>query len=513
MNADYLIRGGEVIDGTRTRARFPADVAIAQGRVIAMGRLDSVRARHTIEAAGKVVCPGFIDVHVHSENTLLGGRDQMAAAHQGVTTHLLGPDGFGWAGLPAEPAQQLWRYTQFAYGEPQALVDWPTIDSYLQLFPGRTPANVCPQIPHCAVRLAAMGWDARAATAQQLAAMERTTAQWLEAGARTLCLGLDYQPSANASFEELAALCRVVARAGGIYAAHLRYQILGRQDAWREIIRLHKETGIPVHVSHERVDAEVAGLLEEVDREDLDLTFESYLYPAGMTHLTMQLPMDVQAGSPEQVLQRMRDPAIRERSLRYLEERPTRTFVIGYTRSGRYVGMSLAEAAAGEGKSPAEFSYDLVLEEDGIQAAVAFWPDTPREAQATLEATAPHPRMMIGSDGIYDHPHPHPRGYGCFAQFLGDYCRDRGLLSLEEAVWKVSGFPAQRYRLTDRGRLAEGVPADLVVLDPQTVASRATFEQPLRLATGVEWVLVNGRPVIAAGAATAERPGEVLKAG
>ena len=513
MHFDYIIKGGEVIDGTGKMPRYRADVGVVDDYVAVIGVLDDVPAGRVIDAVDRVISPGFIDVHVHSENTLLGGRDQMAGVRQGITTQLLTPDGFGWAGLPPDLAHELWHYTQFAYGDPICPVDWPTIESYLNLFPGRSPANVYPQVPHCAVRLGAMGWDARPATSDELKAMEHTTRDWMEAGAGCLSLGLDYQPSAYASFDELVAICKTVLSYGGIYAAHLRYQILGREGAWDEIINLAKVSGIPVHVSHERVDDMVSSILERVDREDDDLTFESYLYPAGMTHITMQLPMWVQSGSPSEVLTRMKNPVTREKSLAYLREKKgvTGTEIIGYTRSGRFTGMTLSQAAAKEQKTIEDMAYDLIIEEDGIHAFVIPWRDSEEQIAATLNRTATHPRMMIASDGVYDIQHPHPRGYGCFAQYLGRFVRDRGLLSIEEAVYKMSGFPAQRYRLKDRGRITEGYPADLVVFDPDAVSARSTFQDPIQPASGIDWVFVNGKPVIQQGQPTDQRPGRVLR--
>ncbi len=514
MSFDFVIHGGEVIDGTGKTDRYPADVGLRDGRVAGIGDLSSAETARTLDARGHIVCPGFIDVHVHSENSLLGGRDQMGGIRQGVTTQLLAPDGFGWAGLSPEEALPLWHYTQFAYGEPLEPVNWPTIESYLDLFPGRSPANVYPQVPHCAVRVKAMGWAPGPPDRDQLKIMESETRAWMEAGAGCLCLGLDYQPSANSPFEELVALCKVALEYDGIYAAHLRYQILGRDRAWQEIIDLNRASGIPVHVSHERVDGMTRPILEQAMKDGVDITFESYLYPAGMTHITMQLPMWIQTGSPDEVLDRMRQPDTRRKALEHLESAnlADRQY-IGYTRSGNFAGMTLGEAARSVDKSNAEFAYDLVLEEDGIQAFIMFWPLPEAECEAVLNRTAPHPLMMVASDGVYDCTHPHPRGQGCFAQMLRKFVRERNLLSLEEAVYKMSGFPAERYRLKDRGVLREGVPADVVVFDPHTVADRATFEAPIQPPTGIPHVFVNGTPVIDHHEPTEHRPGQVLRRG
>ena len=513
MQFDYIIQGGIVVDGTGKRDPFPADVGIFQDEITAIGKLDDAQASRTIDARGKAISPGFIDVHVHSEIALLGGRDQMGSVRQGVTTQLSAPDGFGWAPLPPKQIQELWHYTQFAYGDAELSFNWKRAEDYLSIFSGNIPANLYPQVPHCAVRLEAMGWDPRPATDVELARMEETTREWLEAGAGCLCLGLDYQPSANADLRELVALSKLASSYGAIYAAHIRYREIGRKRAWEETFELAKQSGIPVHISHERVDAESAELLERVDREDIDLTFESYLYPAGMTHLAMMLPLKFQVGSMEQRIETLHRPETREESLPHLRQSLGKdgNQIVGYTASGRYIGMTLAEAAASVNKSWEEFAYDLMIEENGVETFIFPW-QTPREEfQTTLDETAVHPRMMIASDGVYNIPHPHPRGSGCFVQYLGRYVRERKLVSLEEAVYKMSGFPAERFGIKDRGRIAKGLAADLVVFDPDTVADRSTWNNPIEPPVGVDWVLVNGVPVVEEGGLTGALPGRVLR--
>jgi N-acyl-D-amino-acid deacylase len=343
--------------------------------------------------------------------------------------------------------------------------------------------------------------------------MARGVRRWLNAGAGAICLGLDYQPGANADLNELVTLAQVVAERGGIYAAHTRNQVLGRAGAWRETISVARQARIPVHISHERVDRETAPSLDQVDREQIDLSFESYLYPAGMTHLALYLPLDVQVGSLDDMLARMRDPQVRARAIAHLRSRlgTVGDQIVGYTGSGRYVGMTLAQAAQSTGQPWAEFVYDLILAEQGIECSIVPWAITGEEREQALQQTAQHPRSMIASDGIYGVPHPHPRGHGCFARVLRRYVRELGLLSLEQALYKMSGFPAQRFGLADRGRIAVGKAADLVLFDPQTVADRSTWQAPRRPPVGVEWVMVNGEWVIQRGRPTGKLPGRVLR--
>ncbi len=512
MEFDTIIVGGKIIDGTGIQEPFVADIGIQGDSIAAIDDLSSAETSERIYAKDRIVCPGFIDVHVHSEISLLGGRDQFAAVMQGVTTHLTAPDGFGWAPLSQQQARELWHYTQFAYGDDEVPLNWQTPEDYLNMFDGRIPANLYPQVPHCAVRLGAMGWDPRPATTDELKAMEKTTRQWLEAGACCLCLGLDYQPSANADLNELVFLSKVAASYDAIYAAHIRYQLIGRKRAWEETIDIAKHAEIPVHVSHERVDDEAAEILERVDREDIDLTFESYLYPAGMTHLAMLLPMEYQTGAPNEMLANLEYPDVREKSLPYLQQKLGEgNQIVGYNKNGRYIGMTLAEAANKEGESNEEFAFDFIRDEDAIETFVMPWATSAEENERVLNRTATHPRMMIASDGVYNIPHPHPRSYGCFVQFLGKFVRERKLLSLKEAIYKMSGFPAERFRLSDRGRIAKGLAADIVIFDPNTVNDRSTWNDPVQPPAGVNWVFVNGVAVIKDSNITKQLPGKVLR--
>jgi N-acyl-D-amino-acid deacylase len=511
MNFDSIIRGGTVVDGAKGGKSIRADVGITGDRIAAVGDLTEAQSDTVVDAENRIVCPGFIDVHVHSERTLVGGRDQFSGTHQGITTHLLAPDGFGWAPLSEKLAAEMWYYTNFACGERPPPPSCSSPQEYLDLFTGTTPANVAPQVPHCAVRLAAMGWAPRAATEEELDTMREATRSWMEVGATALNLGLDYQPSANATFEELVELCKVAASYGGIYAAHLRYQDYGRSAAWDEIIELSRAADIAVHVSHERVDEESLEKLERVERDGIDLTFESYLYPAGMTHGVMLLPMSYQAGSPEEVLARLNEPQARADCVPFLRDKlgvKKGTQIIGYTASGRFAGSTLGEAAAGEGTSCEDLLFDLILQ--GVGTFIFPWQTPDEENKAVTAETAAHPRMMLASDGVYDVPHPHPRGFGCFAQLLGRFVRERGALPLEEAVFKMSGFQAERFGLKDRGRLAVGMAADIVVFDPATVADRATWSEPMQPAEGVDEVMVNGTWAKRDGKITGVLPGRAI---
>ena len=512
MQFDLLIKNGTIVDGTGKTPAYRADVGILADRIITIDDLSSAQSQTVIDASNCIVSPGFIDVHVHSEIALLTGIHRYAEVQQGITTQLLAPDGFGWTGLSPEQTRQLWTYTRFSIGNIDIPLGWATPDDYLSLFENNSPANVYPQVPHCAVRLSVCGWDARPATDDELKQMGRLTRDWMEAGAGVLNLGLDYQPSANADFRELVYLCKIAAEYGGIYAAHVRYHTIGRKAAWEETIDLSRAANIPVHISHERVDDETAALLGRVEQENIDLTFESYLYPAGMTHMYMMLPMKYQKGSPEEVNQRLTDPTVRAESLAELKKWLGRgDQIVGYTRSGNHIGQRLCDLAQKFSTNIETFAYDLLLNEHEHQAFVFPWQDDPQTAGNTLARTVAHPRMMIASDGIFNIPHPHPRGFGCFARVLGHFVREQKQLSLEEAIYKMSGFPAQRFNIPNRGQIASGKIADIVIFDPKTVAAQSTFEHPTLPPVGIPHVIVNGKPVISDGKPTGHLPGQVIR--
>lgn len=518
MEFDVLIRNGDVIDGSRNSRRQRADVGIQGDRIAAVGDLGESTAATKIDAIGKILSPGFIDVHIHSEIELLGGPHRYASLLQGVTTQLLAPDGFGWAPLTSEQVRELWEATVAIYGPLELDPQWDSPDAYLRLFDGNTPANVMPQVPHTAVRLAAMGWEARPATDDELDVMRGLVRQWMEAGATCLCLGLDYQPSAFSDTRELIELSKVAAEYDGIYTAHVRYNTVGLESAWRETMEIGKEAGIPVHISHEYVRDVTANLLGEA-AEICDLTFESYMYPAGCTHLLNLMPMPYQAGGPDGVRHRLQTDEGREAistaiaaKLRRDYEQGSRA-IFANTRSGRWIGQDMVSAAEQEGMQLEDFVLEVFDVEYPEGLMVYRRGDTPEQVDEMVRRTFSHPRMMVASDGIYYGPHAHPRGYGCFARAIRKGVRDLGAVTLEEAVWKMAGFPAERFRIPERGLLQESYFADVVVFDPDEIADRSTWDEPRRHPVGIDRVLVNGEIVVERGEPSGELPGRVIRGG
>jgi N-acyl-D-amino-acid deacylase len=519
VDFDLLIKNGTIVDGTGAPGHA-ADLGIVDGHIAAIGSLDEADAETVVDAAGKVVAPGFIDVHVHSEAAILGGRHPYGSVLQGVTTHLIGADGFGWAPLPPEQAQELWETTAITISTdaPGLSLDWSTIEDFLSIFPGSTPVNVGFQVPHLAVRAGAMGMAARTATDDELEVMKATSREWMEAGAVGLCLGLDYQPSSAADLHELVELSKVVREYGGIYAAHVRYIDFGSEGAWRETIEIGEQADIAVHISHEEVNDVTATLLDEAAQR-CDLTFESYMYPAGCTHLSYLLPTWAKSGGPRGLRERLKDPSVRQQLRNHVEQSPMTRADTGAkaifvaTPSGRYIGMSIVEAAEVESESQGEFVIRVLQEEYPAAMLVYHRAVTPEDHREIVQRTIQHPVMLVASDGFYAGQSSHPRGYGCFARVLRLCVRELEAISIEEAIYKMSGFPAARFGIRDRGLLKEGLAADVVIFDPATVADQATWDKPFREPVGIDRVIVNGQTVVIDGQPTGLLPGQLVRRG
>jgi N-acyl-D-amino-acid deacylase len=372
-----------------------------------------------------------------------------------------------------------------------------------------------PQIPHCAIRLEVMGWDDRHATDAEIEQMKVGVIDWLDAGASCLCLGLDYAPSASSDTRELVELSKLVAEYGGIYAAHQRYNDLGEPAAWQETIDIGRQAGIPVHVSHATISDFSGKFLSELQESD-DVTFESYLYPAGCTDLTLMLPIWASAGGPPAILDRIRQPELRAKMVEHLQrklttEKGSARIMFADNPSRKYIGEEIGDVAARLGIEPGEFAMRLIEEETPWCTMVYMrgWDDATTEKM--IRDTVQHPLMMVASDGLYHGASSHPRGAGCFARVLRLAVREMGAVTLEEAVRKMTSFPAERFRIGDRGLLKSGFGADVVIFDENTVADRSTWTEPFLEPVGIDRVIVNGRTVILDGSPTAETPGQVVR--
>lgn len=520
---DLVLTGGRVVDGTGT-PWFRADVAIRGDRIAAVGALGRAEARQRLDVAGKVVAPGFIDMHVHADLALLADPLHEAAIRQGVTTYLLGQDGVAMAPASPDTLAYMRRYTAGFSGPFEVPDRWSTMAEYLACFDRRTAVNVACLVPNGNVRMDAMGLETRPPAPDELRRMRAVVRQAMEEGAVGLSSGLDYIPSRYATTEELVELCRELAPFGGVYVTHMRgYSpdtVLGAMD---EVFRIAREAGIAVHISHFNSQAElVLPRLDAARAGGVDVTFDLYGYLAGSTILGMvALPPWVQEGGPEPTLGRLADPAVRKRLRDEGFTGPRGPFGevrLSYVEAPAYrayEGLTIAEAASrATGRSDPgglmDFVCDVLVASD---LAVGCVVPHQQRGEADVRAMMRHPAMMGGSDGIFAGGHPHPRGWGCFVRYLGHYVREARTWTVEEAVQHLAALPARRLGLVNRGLIRPGMAADLVVFDPTRIADRATYEDGRQPATGVTHVLVNGEPVLLDGDRTPARPGRALRPG
>lgn len=522
---DVVIRGATIVDGTGAD-RFRADVGVKDGRITAVdARLDGARV---IDAGGLVCAPGFIDMHAHSELAVLADPDHLAKLGQGCTTEVLGQDGLSYAPIDETTAPQMWDAISAWNGRPEGVdLSWRSVGEYLDRIDQGTPTNVAYLVPHGTVRMLAMGWDDRPPTEDELATMRSLVATGMEEGAMGLSAGLAYAPGMYADTDELIALCAVAARYGGFFGPHQRSYGAGALEGYAEMIQIARGSGCALHLTHATMNYEVnAGradeLLKLVDEglaEGLDIGLDTYPYLPGMTMLAALLPSWSIAGGYGALTERLAEAATRSRIVHELDEVGTdgangvpvdwsQIEIAGVARPElrRLVGTTVADAARASGKAPAEFYLDLLVEDD-FGASCLMHVGNEENVQRIML----HPNHSGSSDGVLHGDRIHPRGWGSFARYLGHYCRKLGLFSLEECVARLTGRPAQRLGLSDRGIVAEGAAADLVLFDPETVDARATFAEPRRQAAGIPYVLVNGEIAIDDGKRTDALAGKSVR--
>ena len=525
---DLKIVGGRVIDGTGAPA-VRADVGITDDRVTAVGDLDREAAGRVLDAAGRVVTPGFLDLHSHSDGVLLDNRRAESKIRQGVTTEVVGNCGFS----PAPVADAfLAEMRGFAISAAPALdYSWRSTGDWLRRYEaGGVALNVVQLVGHGALRVAVMGFARRPPDAREQAAMERLMDQGMAEGAYGLSTGLIYAPGSYAATGEIVAIARRAGAAGGFYASHIRGEGATLLDAVREAIRVGREGGLPVQVSHVKAAGrpnwgrtkDALALIDAARAEGLDVMGDAYPYTASSTSARTLLPDWVLDGGVDAMCDRLGDSAVRARIRDEIGGARTglmgrglawEDIMMAYSPSAPDVqGRRLSEIAAARGTDPLTAVMDLIVADRGKNGVILFQLD-----EADLRGVLAHPHVVIGSDGSslaaegeFLKAQPHPRNYGTFPRVLGRYARDEGLLTLETAVHKMTGLSARRLRLADRGVLRPGARADVVVFDPAGIGDPSTYEAPHQYATGIDWVLVNGRVVVEGGAHTGALPGRVL---
>ena len=532
---DLLVTGGRLLDGTGAPARA-ADVAVQDGRVAAIGDLAGAPAGSTVDASGRFVAPGFIDIHTHSDLTLLVEGRASSSVAQGITTQIVGN-----CGVSAAPTRDYEPY----YGPLDPAMtrglkcDWTGFNGYFaRLEDQGVGTNVAALVGHGNLRVAAMGWDDREATPAEMERMRQLTARAMEDGAVGLSSGLAYAPGPYAPLDELVALGEVIAPFGGIYTSHIRNQTKGIAEAVAEVTAVAEGAGVAGHVSHMQPGSPMlgatAGLLAEMDalrQRGVDVSCDAIPYTIGSTTLKSLLPPWALDGGDEALLRRLRDPEQRRaiqadtlahgaesggsRKRNLAKEGAWDRIWLGSAgeANAHLTGRSFAEIGRLRGQDPHDAVLDILVEEEARPWMLAE--DVGEEDFLNI---ARHETGGVISDGFSLIPEGvlaegkhHPRSYGAFPYFLRRFIRDQGALTWEQAVHKLTGHAAARFRLAGRGVLREGAWADLVVFDPETVGETADFDDPYRYPRGIDHVYVNGVAAVSGGRLTDRCPGRVLR--
>ena len=528
-SVDLLITGGTVVDGTGAPSR-PATVVVEgdRMRLLPPDAPSPTHAGATIDATDLVVAPGFIDLHSHGGLTILAEPRHEPKVRQGVTTEIVGVDGNGFA--PFRRREDLEAFVHMDSGldgRPDIDYDWRSVADYLARYDGTVSLNVGTLVGNSQLRIDALGWDDVPADAHAIDRMRATLRDAMRDGAVGLSTGLDYPPGSYATTDELAQLARTAGELGGFYHSHVRYPLGDRfLDPFKEAIEIGRRGEAPAHITHfyhrethPGGPEHLLALVDDARAEGLDVTFDSYPSEWASTRLLIQLPQWVQAGGPSPLKERIADATARSRIREGFARRGA-----AYTGPGgwadlrlgnfrrpdllRWEAHTLAEVMDETGKDPVDAICDLLLAEDlGVnQVTSGPWSET-------LAPFVVHPVGMVGTDSTFIGEKPSPRTYGSYPRILGQFVRDEQRLSLEEAVRKMTGAAATRLGLRQRGTIRDGNLADLVVFDPATVRSNATYDEPRRYPTGIDHVIVNGVAVVRDGEHTGATPGRAIRLG
>jgi N-acyl-D-amino-acid deacylase len=525
-----IIKGGTVYDGTGSTPPR-ADVGIVGDRIAAVGDLSQAKATNVVDAKGLAVAPGFINMLSWSVDTLIADGRSQGEIRQGVTTQIFGE------GSSMGPLNEEMRKRALAdQGDIKFDIPWTTLAEYLTYLEKRgVSQNVASFIGATTIREYVIGLEDKQATPAQLEQMRALVRQEMEAGALGIGSSLIYPPAFYASTEELIEMCKVAAQYKGKYISHMRSEGNRLLEAVDELIRISRESGAPAEIYHLKAAgqsnwpkmAQVIAKVEEARRQGLKITADMYTYPAGSTGLSASMPPWVFDGGESASVKRMTDPATRKKiadairtptndweNLYLAAGSPERILLVEFKNPElkKYTGKTLAEVAKLRGEDPVDAIMNLVVEDHSRVGTVYFM-----MSEDNIRTQLRLPWVSFGSDagsmapeGVFLKSSTHPRAYGNFARVLGKYVRDEKVIPLEEAIRRLSGLPATNLGLDHRGFLQPGMFADVVVFDPQTIADRATFENPHQYAVGMKYVFVNGTEVLKDGEHTGAKPGRAL---
>lgn len=525
---DTIIRGGTLYDGSGGPA-YASDLGISGGKITAIGNLSDAVGHVEVDATGKAVSPGFINMIAWGVTSLIRDGRGISDISQGITLEVFGE---GNSMGPLSPTMK----AEFPKYWDQVTPSWTTLGEYLEFLEEKgVSSNVASFIGATTARIHVLGRDDVEASPAQLLEMQSLVRSAMQEGAVGVASSLIYTPASFASTEELIALASAASEFGGIYASHMRNEGKGIFEALDELITIAREADIPAEIYHLKISYppfwdrfdDVLEVIEEARRSGLDITADMYPYPAGSTGLDAIMPPWVKEGGIDQWIARMQDPDTRARLVKAMQENPDdwdNRLASGGAESVLLVefrnpdlkhlaGMTLAEVAQQRGMSPEETAMDLVIEDRTRVGAMYFnqSEDVVRKAIQQPWVSFCTDAVSIAAEGDQLLNHRHPRTYGTFPRVLGHYVRDLQLLSLEQAVHRASGLPATNLSLRNRGFLREGYFADVLVFDPATIQDHATFEQPHQYSTGMEKVFVNGELVFEDGEHTGALPGQFVR--
>ena len=528
---DLVITNGHIIDGTGS-PWYSGDIGIRDGKIAALGNLADAPRTRTIDAGGKVVAPGFVDMLGQSELTILVDPRLPSKIYQGITTEITGE-----GGSAAPLNDTIIQADRAGYDHYKITPDWRTFREYFaRLEKQGIGINLASYVGATQVRRMVLGDDDKQPTREQLDQMKALVRQAMRDGAVGLSSALEYAPAPYAKTEELIALAGEASKSGGIYATHMRNESDAVLSAIGEALRIGREAHIPVEIWHIKVAGkenwgrmpEVVAKINAARSEGVDVSANTYAYTAWFNSMSAFVPPWAHAGGDAKLVERLRDPATRARIRNDLmtpskdwdnewQEIPgPESVLIDVVQKPELLplqGKTLADLAKMWNKDPMDALFDLLIEDSAFTEVAVFGMSEPDVALALQQPWVSIDNDSSGTspEGILGQEHPHPRAYGTFPRILRKYVREEKKLTLEDAIRKFSALPAQRMRLTDRGVLKAGMWADVVVFDPATVRDLATFDNPNQLSQGMEYVLVNGTPVIDQGKMTGAKPGKVLR--
>ena len=527
---DVVIRDGMIYDGYGFEP-YVGDVAVQDDKIVLIGEKISAKGKTEIDAAGLAVAPGFINMLSWATTSLIADGRSLSDIKQGVTLEVFGE---GWSMGPLNEemkAQERANMNEFKYE-----VDWTTLGEYLESLEKRgVSTNIASFLGATTLRIHEIGFEDRPPTEEELKNMQALVREAMEEGALGIGSSLIYAPAFYSSTEELIALCKVVSEYDGMYISHIRSESNQFLEALDELITISKEANIRAEVYHLKAGGKpnhykMDLAIEKINKareSGLEISTDMYTYIAGATGLNAYMPPWVQEGGYEKWVERLKDPIIREKVKIEMTQDTDKWENLGYLAGPdgvlfsnfrnpdlrKYIGKTLQDVADEEGKHYADVAMDFVIQ-DGSRVGVVYFLMSEENVKKQIQL----PYMSFGSDagsiapeGEFLKFNPHPRAYGNFARLLGKYVREEKVISLEEAIYKLTSLSAKKLKIKNRGLLKEGYYADIVMFDPKTVSDHATFENPHQLATGMHHVFVNGTQVLKNGEHTGAMPGRVVR--